>query len=305
MALTLTTNFSGSEIGEIFTDVFNQSVMMNPAISNVQYNVSNAISVPVLSRTGFVSQPYTCDPITGDMTITDKLLEPKRILLSERFCKTDLDRMWMSFVRTSEQTAGSIGALEATNVEAFTNFVARTLLEQAGSEIDTIIWQSTVGNINPALAIINGLLAKMVADATVVKVGAGIPITSATVRAAFSLVNSNLNAAVKTSPKFAFYVNQNVADLYLESLSGAGFYGNQFNATAALNVMGKKVIVTNGLPDDVIVGTLTSNIITATNTDNLTLKVEELQSSDLVSLRGSYVLDSHFGLGTQVVLYKA
>lgn len=305
MALTLTTNFNGSESGTIMTDVFAKSVMFTPSNAMQLYNVSNKISVPQMTAGAFVTKPYDCDFVDGDITVTDRTLNPEKFMITASFCKSQMQDMWMSFVRTNGTTANGVQVLDANNVDLFTNYVVTLLAEQATSEIDRILWQSTVGNIVPALAQISGLREKMLADATVIDVPGAVPITSATVRAAFENTLALVPSAVSAQNDFAFYVNKRTLNAYLTSLSGQGFYGNQINSTANANYLGYRIIVSEGVADNTIVATNTQNLWVATNIDAVTLDVFDLSvvGKDQIGIRGQYVMDTNFGYGKNIVLY--
>jgi hypothetical protein len=305
MSLVVTTNFNGSDAGQIFTDVFATGVMFNPQNATQLYTVNNKMSVSLLQDATSGIVPYTCDFVEGDITISDRTLNPEKFLFAKTFCKSTLWDMWISFVRANNTNPNALMQLDANNLESFVQFLLNHYGRQISSRIDEIIWKSTTGNPAADLNIISGLREKMLADATVIDVPSAVAITAATAKQAFEATLSLVPAGVLAQPDFAFYVNQKTMSQYLMSLTNPGLYGNAANGTITPLYLGYRVVVCNGVPDNTIVATHSSNLLIATNVSAVELSVFDRTpiGEDKVGMRSQWVLDAHFISGENVVLY--
>lgn len=305
MALNVTTNFNGSDAGQIMTDVFNIGVMFNPANAVQLYNVSNKLSVTMLEDGSFATQPYSCDFVEGDITLTDRTLNPEKFMVTKGFCKSTLWNTWLSFVHANNMNPNSLMQLDANNVEQFTQYVVDFYGKKVGAEIDTILWQSEAGSLTPGLAVISGLVERMLADATVIDVPAPAVLTAANVVTAFEATLALVPSAVLSQPDFAFYINPKTAAILRMGFTQAGFWGNAANGAVELNYLGYRIIVSAGVPDNTIVATHVSNIWVATNISNVEFNVfdKSIVGEDKIGIRGQWVLDTNYAYGKNIVLF--
>jgi hypothetical protein len=305
MSLILTTNFNGSEAGQIFSDVFATGVMFDANNATQLYNVSNKVSVSLLSDATSGIVPYSCDFVEGDITLSDRTLNPEKFMFTKSFCKSQMWDMWVSFVRTNNQTPNPLEQLDVNNVSDFTTYLLNHYGKLVSARIDEILWKSTAANPVVDLAIISGLREKMLADATVIDVPGAVAITSATAKAAFENTLTLVPASVLAQPDFAFYVNQKTLTAYLLSLTAVGVYGNVANSTITPTFLGYRIVVSNGIPDNTIVATYSSNLFVATNINAVDINVfdKSIVGEDKIGMRGQWVMDANYGFGKNIVLY--
>lgn len=305
MALILTTEFNGSDAGQIMSDVFATGVMFNPTNAVQLYNVSNKLSVTILEDGSFATQPYNCSFIDGDITLTDRVLNPEKFMITKSYCKSVLWDSWLSFVHANNMNPNSLMQLDANNVSSFTQYVVDFYTRKAGYEIDRIIWESYLGHPTPGLSVITGLVRRMSSAIDTIKVASAVPLTVANVKSAFEEVLTLTPSNVLAQPDFAFYINPKTASLYQMSLTNPGFYGNAANGQIALNFLGYKVVVSAGIPDNTIVATYAANLFIGTNINSVSFNIfdKSVIGEDIIGIRGQWVLDTNFGLGKNVVLY--
>lgn len=309
MALNVTTTFNGSHAGEILLDLFNRNVMFDPRNAKQLVNVANKMSLTTLTSTGFITKPYNCDFVGGDITLSDKALNPEAFVIEREFCKSVLWGTWLSFTQRNNLTASEAEMIDVNNVEAFVQYVLEEAAKKGSSEIAQIIWRSTAGNATPGLAQISGLREQMLADATVIDVPAAAVITSANAVAAFQKVLELVPSEVLGDPEFQFYANQKTVSLYLMNVtSTSDGVRNATNQSVDVNFMGYRIVVDNGIPDNTIVATVASNFVVATNIDDSTnmfkvIDMSETTGDDKVRIRGQYRLDATYVFGNNIVLY--
>ncbi len=305
--LNVTTNYNGSEAGEIISDIFAAGAMFNPANAKQLWTVSNKMSITMFEDDEFSIGAYSCDFVDGDMALTDKTLNPEKFMVTKSFCKSVLWDTWMAFVRSNNTNPNALRTLEVNNVESFVQYALDYYRRKLAVEVDQIVWASTAGNATPGLAIISGLIEKMEADATVIDVPGAVALTAATVIAAFENVLSAVPSAVLSHPDFKLYVNRRTATLLQIGMTQSGLWGNAANGMVALNYLGYPVVVTEGIADNIIVATYAPNLWMATNIDTFNFNVIDFMTvgQDKLGFRMQFVLDAGFGYGRNIVLYKA
>jgi hypothetical protein len=69
--------------------------------------------------------------------------------------------------------------------------------------------------------------------------------------------------------------------------------------------LGYRIVVSNGIPDNTIVATYSSNLFVATNINAVDINVfdKSIVGEDKIGMRGQWVMDATYGFGKNIVLY--
>ena len=250
--VTVTSNYAGKEAGEIVGQAFKEADTINKGFVTVFPNVNYKLNLRKVLLTGG-KREYTCGHVpSGAITLSEKVLEPKKFKDDFEVCKEDFRAQW------SEESMGA----SAHNDNAPKDIMDAILVEklgQAAEELDDNIWNGDATNADE----FDGFLKQFLADATVIDIDLDA-VTEANVEAMMKLALNGVPADVRKKP-LKVGVSSDVAQYYNFWLISKGI-SNGLGGDANTTLKFGKYIIEEiaGLPTSTIVIAEPKNLIFAT-----------------------------------------
>lgn len=307
MATNLTTTYAG----KLALPYFSPALLQLNSLSNGSLTVKQNILGKAVVKHGLVTgglQGETCDwndPST--ITITERILDPKAFEIKSNICKTDFLADWEveNMGNSAWKTTGSTGLQQ---------WLIPQLLADGMATLENMIWQGSVG-----ADAFDGFETLFAADGDVIDV-VGTAIDASNVITEMAKVKAAMTTPMKTQPDAAILVAYNVGEAYIDALGGFGSAGLGANGIDAKGTMwfngqpltfgGIRIIVCNGLADNSMVGSYTSNLWFGTNllSDTTMIKTLDMEDRDLsnnVRFKAMFHAGVQYGDGSNVVYYKS
>jgi hypothetical protein len=218
-----------------------------------------------------------------------------------QICQFDLEQSFLSL----QMAAGSNGSFE---VASFMSYYWETMSMQIGEDVELLRWQGDTDSIDPLLALCDGYLKRLLADAEVVDV-ANVAITSANVIAQLTAILNAAPATIKRKKaNLRFYVSSNIATAY-ELAAAQGNTQTYVTLPLALTFLGIKMVVAEGLPNDTAVLTLKNNLIYAFDSEADAKALRAVNLNDTVAepylrTRANLKVGFWYTNPTEIVLYS-
>jgi hypothetical protein len=275
--VTVSSNYAGSVAGEIIGAAFKEADTIAKNLVTVLPDVDFQVSLRKISYSdGRVD--YSCGfTPTGAVTLSEKLITPKKIKNEQEICKEDLRQIWSS---------ASMG-FSAHNDNMPKDVEAALLAEILGDTAeatDTDIWQGAAATTGS----IGGFIELFTADGSVIKANNGIvplaaAITAANVQSEIEKVLNAVPVALRRKKDLVFGVSANVALAYEQALISAGISNGLGGGEMNLAYGSTKIEVINGLPDNTIVVYQVKNLYFATGlmADHNDIRIKDMDESDL------------------------
>lgn len=216
-------------------------------------------------------------------------------------CQFDLEQSFIAM----QMASGSNGNWE---VASFMNYYWEEMAKEIQEEIELIRWQGDTTSLDPVLALCDGHLKKLLADATVVDV-ANTGSTVANVIAELTKIVQALPAQLKAKKQdLRLYVASNIAQNY-EIAAASGNTIAYVTEALKLSFVGITMVVCEGLPADTAVLTLKNNLIYAFDGegDSKALKAVNLEDSvaePYLRTRANMKIGFQHVNGAEIVLYS-
>lgn len=260
MATTVTvgSNYAGKVAGDIIGAAFKEADTLRLGLLTVAENVNYKLNLKKIAYTDGTTD-YSCGHTpAGAITLSEKVLEPKKVKNDFDICKEDFRATW------SEDSMGA----SASNPNAPADIMEAIQLEVLSSQaekIDDEIWNGVNAN---AGEIGDGLIVQWAADGNVIKAGNGITALAAATTEAN--VEAHLKAALAAVPvqirrrQLTVVVSPDVFQAYSFYLISKGI-ANDGTADEKQIKFGKYTLTeVNGLPDNTIAVFEKKNVIFAT-----------------------------------------
>lgn len=250
--VSVTSNYAGKEAGAIIGQAFKEADTIAKGFVTPFENVNFKLNLRKIVLTGG-KREYTCGHVpTGAITLSEKVLEPKKFKDDWEVCKEDFRSQW------SEETMGA----SAHNENAPKDIMDAILVEklaQTAEELDDNIWNGNGANPDE----FDGLLKQFLADASVIDVDIDA-VTEANVEAMLKLAIAAIPIELRrktlkigVSPDvYMFY------GFWLASKGIANGLGGDANTAPKFGKYQLEEI--NGLPANTIVILEPKNVIFAT-----------------------------------------
>lgn len=249
---TVTSNYAGKEAGGIVGQAFKEADTIAKGFITPFENVNFKLNLRKIELTGG-KREYTCGHVpAGAITLTEKVLEPKKFKDDFSVCKEDFRAQW------SEETMGA----SAHNDNAPKDIMDAILVEklaQTAEELDDNIWNGDGTNATE----FDGYLKLFLADSEVIDVDLDA-VTESNVEAMLKLALNSVPVAIRRK-SLKVGVSPDVFQAYSFYLVSKGIsngLGGDANTTPKF---GKYDLVEiNGLPDDTIVIAEPKNLVFGT-----------------------------------------
>ena len=250
---------------------------------------------------GNILQSSTCpfDAPTDDLSAVE--IDVCALSAMAQICQFDLEQSFVAL----QMTKGSNGDF---TVASFMDFYWNTMAKQIGQDIELIRWQGDTTSGNATLALCDGYIKNLLADATVVDV-ANTTVNSGNVLAQLALIFSAAPASIiRKKADLRLYVSTNIANAY-ELAAASGNTMTYVTTPLALTYLGVKVVVCEGMPNDTAVLTLKDNLLYAFDAEGDDKALKAVNLSDTVAepyirTRANMKVGFVHVNGAEIVLYS-
>lgn len=297
--MATTTSLTGNYAGEKAVGYLAPAILAANTIANggvtVHENIRYKLNVRNLATTGFLANA-TCDfAATGNVNLSDVVLEPKELQMNVELCIEKFQSQWEAL-----EMRGRL--LDQEIPSSFEDFFVNHLLALAAKDVETYLWSGTA-----SAGQFEGLQAKLAADTSVVDVTA-TTITAANVFAELAKIVDAIPNAVYTQDDFRIYIPIKTAKLFQRALGygqlGASTYINSYNNQL---VVGEKPLDFEGVPLFVAHGMGENKAVAARQSDlhfgtNVLTDMNEVRIIDMRNYDGSQNVRfvARFTAGTQI-----
>jgi hypothetical protein len=275
--ITISSNYAGKDAGEIIGKAFKDADTISKNLVTVLPDIDFQVSLRKISYTdGRVD--YSCGfTPSGAVTLSEKLLTPKKLKIELEICKEDLKQIW------SSASMGFSAHNDSMPADVETALLAEILADTAeATELD--IWSGVAATSGS----FGGFIPLFTADANIIKAGSGI--TSASAAVTKSNVIAEVEKVINAIPvemlrksDLIFGVSSNIAVAYQQALISAGVSNGFGGADMMLNYGNFKMEVINGLPANTFVVYQRKNLYFGTGllADHNDIRIKDMDESDL------------------------
>lgn len=293
-AVTVSSNYSGKVAGEIIGAAFKETDTLRLGLVTVAENINYKYNLRKIQYTDGTTD-YTCGftPV-GAVTLSEKVIEPKKVMNSIQLCKEDFRATW-------SEDAGGASAGNANMPADISEAIQAQVLGEQAERVDEEIWSglnATDGEIG------DGFIPQFEADADIIKHGNGITapghvVSEATVESDIKLALAAIPLSLRRAKDMIIGVSADVMQAYSFYLISKGI-ANDGVAEDKQTKFGKYTMTEiSGLPDNTIVCYQKKNLIFATGLqgdhNNFELKDEDEIGLMTGQIRGKLVYNGGMG----------
>jgi hypothetical protein len=249
---TITSNYAGKAAGGLFLKTFKEAdALKNGAVTPYE-GVNYELWLRKLETTNG-RRAYTCGHVPeGSVTLSERLLKPKKFKDDFDICKEDFRATW------GEESMGASASNDTMNKEILDAIIANKLADNA-EDFGSIIWSGDSTNADE----FDGFLKLFLADATVIDVDLDT-ITESNVEAQIKLALNAVPVAIRRK-SLKVGVSPDVYQDYSFYLISKGITNGLAGDANSTPKFGKYDLVEiNGLPDNTIVIAEPKNLIFGT-----------------------------------------
>lgn len=250
--VTSTSNYAGKEAGKIIGKAFKEARTLASGFVTVNENVNYKLNLRKIQLTGG-RRAYTCGFVpAGAITLSEKVLEPKKFADDFEICKEDFRNQWND---------GDLGASAWNDgdMKPILDAVIAEKLAMEAEELETNIWQGDAANSTE----FDGYIKLFEADNNIITVD-GTDVTEDNAAAEIGKAIKAVPAALRNKP-FKLGVSSNIMTAYSLVLINKGIInglGGDANTTMRF---GRWMIEElPGLPDNNMVIAESSNLVFGT-----------------------------------------
>jgi len=297
---TVTENFCGTDAGFYISKALMQVSSLDclTVIENVKYKTA----IQAMNGAELV-QDATCDfRAAGTLALTDKILEPKNLMINLQLCKNNLLSSW-------EALRMRPGAWN-NDVPSFNDYAISLLAKNIAEGMEKSIWGGATATGGEFQGFTTATTGTFATDGTVNVVAATAPFDATNIIANIEAGIADIPSGVLGSDDLRIYMNQKSYMLYIAAISKLG-YLNAYNMQADYRpiVNGVQVCVANGMLDDQIVIAQESNLFFGTDlvsdsTEIRVLDMSDLDGSNNVRMVAKYTGGVQHGTGADIVWVK-
>lgn len=218
-----------------------------------------------------------------------------------QICQFDLEQSFLAL----QMAKGSNGDF---SVASFMDFYWNEMAKAIGQDIELIRWQGDTESVDTTLALCDGYIKGLLADATVVDV-TGTTVNSGNVLAELAKIFAAAPAQIiRKKADLRLYVSTNIANAY-ELAAASGNTMTYITETLNLTYLGVKVVVCEGMPDNTAVLALKDSLIYAFDAEGDSKALKAVNLSDTVAepyirTRANMKVGFTHVNGAEIVLYS-
>jgi len=284
--LTVGSNYEGRDAGKIWGKVFKEADTLQRGLISIYENVNYKLNMRLIEYTDG-TKAYACisdggftAAASGSITLSEKVLEPIKLMLPLQVCKETFRQTW------SEPTMGESAANPNMPQDIYEAIVAQ-VLDKTAERTDRVIW---TGDNDANANEWDGYITLWTADNNIIKVNNGIdptgaPFDTSNVLTNFAKVSSAIPVALRRKD-VTWVISPDVADVYTQYLISQGAAnGLGGNANTGLVYGRYNLEVVNGLPDNTVAVYQKENLAFGTGLigDHNQLKVEDEDERGLLT----------------------
>lgn len=270
---SLTGNFAGEKASGYLYPAILAANTIGSGIVTTHENIKYKLNVRNLATTGFLANATCAFESTGEVALSDVVLEPKELQVNIELCKANFRTQWESLEMRGAITGQEIPA-------SFQEFFIQKNLELIAKDFEVAIWQGTTG-----AGSFEGLQAKLAANGAVVDV-VGTTLSAANILAELAKVYDAIPDEVYVADDVKIIIPISAAKFYQQALaavgSDAGYLAQSTVGAKPLNYQGIDLVVANGLGANKMIAARTSDLHFGTNvlTDLAEVRVIDMAETD-------------------------
>lgn len=308
MALVINSSYAGEAAAGFISAALLEANTIAQGGVQVMPNVKYKEHIQTLATANLL-QDESCDfTNVGDVTIGERVLEPKALQVNLELCTTPFRQTW-------DAAQMGYSAFDTLPKDFATYLIAHTVAQVAEAN-EVSLWHGTKATAGQYDGICTRLAADTDFNVTSRNI-TGQAITTDNVITEMGLVVDQIPKSVYTKESLKLYVSINVYKKYKAALGGFGVAGNTSNGYRAegqnqridINYYnGVAIFVANGLNDNVMVATTSDNLYFATGLLN---DSNEVRTIDMAATEGSknvrmvmrMTADTNYGFQSDIVAY--
>lgn len=308
MATSISTSFVGIGALDFVSKALLEATSLKNGHLTVIPNVKYSYKLQIADLSTII-QADGCDfNALGTISLSERVLTPAKLKVNFKDCKTVLESHWQSEKMRA-------GAMNSSYTTEFSSWLDGYMAAKVATGIELSIWQGNTGGTssiyvsNPFLTANDGLVVKMLADATVIDV-AKTTITSSNVLAEIEKVFAAIPDTIFDSPELKIFVPRSVLRAYQTAIPTTYAANGNFDITGAQPTYYKGIpLVAVGLADNNMIAAKTSNLFFGTDLEGdfmerTVLDFSTTDLSDNIGYKMRFSMDVNHGIGAEVVLYS-
>jgi hypothetical protein len=252
MAITITTAYAGEVLEDLLVRATTGNEIVAGGHIRVQPNVSKKFAIPRL-KAGKMLQKRKEQPVEGDskgdFTIDEKYLEPQDVMAFTTFNPRVFESIWRPFQPTGNLVFAELPSEIQTKLLAE---LAKVVDFELGGEFINGVKGSSEGQY------FDGILTRISADSSVVKVPTPVALTQSNVIAKMKLVRARIPKAIKNNPNLKMFMSVEDAEAYEYELTDRPSKGADYTNMNPERFKGIRIVALADWPKDVIVAAVTS-----------------------------------------------
>jgi hypothetical protein len=276
---SLTGNFAGEKASGYLYPAILAANTIGSGIVTTHENIKYKLNVRNLATTGFLANATCAFTSTGEVALSDVVLEPKELQVNIELCKANFRTQWEAMEMRGAITGQELPA-------SFQEFFIQKNLELIAKDFEVAIWQGTTGGGS-----FEGLQAKLLANGAVVDV-VGTTLSAANILAELAKVYDAIPDEVYVADDVKIIIPISASKFYQQALAsigagysggtGAGYKSESYVGAKPLNYQGIDLVVANGLGANKMIAARTSDLHFGTNvlTDLAELRVIDMAETD-------------------------
>ena len=313
--VVVNSSYSGEFAGQYIAASLLSASTIDDGGLTVKANIAFKEVIKKLVTTSLVTAAG-CDFVpTSDITLTERIIEPKELMVNLQLCTLSFTKDW---------EAQSMGyGLGQTMPPKFSDFLIAHVAAEVAQNTELNIWQGdTAAGTNNSFDGFEKLIAASAAagDIPAAQQVTGTTLTSANIIDEMSKVVDAIPAALYGKEDLFVYVPTQAAKLYVTALGGFGANGLGANGVAnmgtqwwnngSLSINGVKIFVCPGMSNNKMYAAQRSNLYFGTGLLNSTNEVKALDMADLdgsnnVRMIMRFTSAVQFGIASDLVEYAA
>ena len=290
----ISSNYSGEHAGQYIGPALKSAKSLEylTVLENVKYKRN----ITKVSTSGLITDANCDFTAAGDVTLTERVLEPKNMQINIDLCANDVLSEWQAAKMRP-------GAHNNGLSDDFTAFLMSHLSGSIADHVETQIWQGLSSNAGEFTGFMNAANGHFENDAAIVEAdnagGAGVAFDVNNIDDNLGLIAAAIPSAVYTKEDLYIYMSPASYRLYLQNQANAG-YQQLYSMNDAFVPMynGIKIAVCPGMVDNKMAAAQKSNLFFGTDLLGDHVEVKILDMSEITGASTIRVVCKFTG-GTQ------
>lgn len=295
-SVTVNSNYNGEVAGEIVGKAFKEADTIAKGLVTVLPNIPVKTSIRKIDY-GNGRQDFSCGfTPAGSVTLSEVVLEPKKIKNEAEICKEDFRNVWDT--ATMGFSAHNDNMPKDEEQALLTEILADT-----AEATDADIWTGDATDDGH----FDGFIPLWLSDSDVIKPTA-VAITKSNVISKIEAVLNAVPIALRRKTDLKFVVSPDVALAYTQALVSAGINAGFGGGDMVLQYGTYKMEVVNGLPENTMAVYQAKNLYFGTGllSDHNEIRIKDMDETDLsgtVRYKMVYTAGVQYVRGEEIVLY--